>query len=267
MKKSLVLQLAICIGIALVFNACIGHTYINTVPNVQTFDSSYLKISGYAGVNHAEVQATVPLSDRVGLQANGFISNCGMFGELAAGVRISPAYSKNQLYLYSGFGMADINNFSEIKMEERFYVYDMTYKRIFLMPVMNFKKRYDDLEFYSGLRLSYVWYDQYKFLCYDKDTKSDYSSFLTDTLANFRLTDFGGGVFDPFIGCRAFNGKNKALIFDFQIFFSFKYFEDLQGFNRTVYPKYSFHHPFSDWLSYNVGITYNLDTKSHKQFH
>ncbi len=125
MKKSLVLQPALCVGIALLLNACIGHTYINTAPNIQTFDSSYFKISGYAGVNHAEVQATVPLSDRIGLQANGFISNCGRFGELAAGFRISPADSRNQLYLYSGFGMADINNFSEIKMEERFFLNDL----------------------------------------------------------------------------------------------------------------------------------------------
>jgi len=263
MKKTLFFKFALSFCIVQLFISChVGHTFINNVPNVQTFDSSQFKISGYAGLNHLEAQVTVPLKSWVGLQANGFISNRGKFGELGTGFRVSPDKYKIQLYLYSGIGWADIASSFEFKSTEQVFDYDMNYVRYYAMPVINYKL-FDKFQLYSGLRMSLVKYNQYNFLCYDMDTKSDQSTFKTDTLANIHLNDFNGGVLDPFIGCRLYTAEKNSLIIDFQIFLSFKYFKDLQNYKTSEYSYLlnSEQHPLSQGISINIGITYNLSTK------
>jgi hypothetical protein len=263
MKKTFFLKFVFSVCLIQVFNSChLGHTFINNVPNVQTFDSSHFKMSGYLGLNHVEAQVTVPLKSWVGLQANGFISNRGKFGEIGTGFRVSPEKYKTQLYFYSGFGQADIASSFEFESTEQVFDYDMNYVRYYAMPVINYKI-FEKFQVYSGLRMSLVKYNQYNFLCYDKDTKSDQSTFITDTLANIHLNDFSGSVLDPFIGCRLLTAEKNSLIIDFQIFLSYKYFNDLKNYKTSKYSYFfdSEQHPLSQGISINIGVTYNLSSK------
>ena len=127
------------------------------------------------------------------------------------------------------------------------------------MPVFNYIIS-DKYQLYSGIRISLTQYYQYNFTCIDKDSHSGYNR--TDTLANIHLDNISGTVIDPFIGYRYFPTKRKNLIIEMQLFYSYKYFEDLQIYKTSEY-KYSWNspqHPLSQSFSINIGVTYNLRT-------
>jgi len=245
-------------------SSCGVNTYVNNVVNVPLMNmEDEFKASGYLGLDHIELQAAYPVTQRMAIMHNlyfGFGTK-GLnlveqylgkraYGDL--GIGYYGGLKENDIFeVYGGYGFGYLDFDYSYGWEDIEYKVSSKYHKVFLQTNLGICK--ERFKAALSLRANYVNFPNYYVEFTDWDACGFISCITTDTLTLNNLSTF---ILDPVITVK-FGGKSVRFIL--QAGFSFPVVRNYPRFGTRLFVENYPYPPLYTRFIFNTGLQFNLN--------